>query len=156
MMRLFEFWPLSDQPPKVVAQQACDKIDLGNGKFLAAEDVLEGHFHRLASTTVPVQVGPNLTAAITVLAPGLTPLTELAEEVAHTVPLVQPAPQFRHHLHQALEQTHRQHAAQRMLGTRPPAQVEGSAWGMITLFLIVTVTLLAVITYFKKRQPTTV
>jgi hypothetical protein len=59
-------------------------------------------------------------AAITVLAPDLAPLTELAEEVAGAMPPVQPAAEFRRHLHQALERTHRQHAAQRALGTRRP------------------------------------
>ncbi len=150
MIRLFEFWLLPAQPPKAVDQTA--RIDLGNGNFLEAEDVLEGHFHRLASTTVPVQVNANLTAAITVLAPGLTPLTELAEEVAHTVPLAQPAPQFRYHLHQALEQTHRQQAAQRILGTRPAAQAQGPAWGMITVILMVTITVLGLLAYVQKRQ----
>jgi hypothetical protein len=153
MIRLFEFWQLPAQPPKPVDEAA--RIDLGNGNFLEAEDVLEGHFHRLSSTTVPVQVNANLTAAITVLAPGLTPLTELAEEVAHTVPLAQPAPQFRYHLHQALEQTHRQQAAQRLLGTRP-VQTQGSAWGMITLILMVAVTLLSLFAYLQKRQRRTV
>ena len=150
MIRLFEFWQLPAQPQKAVDQQA--RIDLGNGNFLEAEDVLEGHFHRLASTTVPVQVNANLTAAITVLAPGLTPLTELAEEVAHTVPLAQPAPQFRYHLHQALEQTHRQQAAQRILGTRPAAQAQGPTWGAITLILLAAVAVLGVLVYLQKRQ----
>ncbi|CAN5711245.1 hypothetical protein BH10CHL1_BH10CHL1_08280 [soil metagenome] len=149
MIRLFEFWQLPGQPKKAVDQEA--RIDLGNGNFLEAEDVLEGHFHRLASTTVPVQVNANLTAAITVLAPSLTPLTELAEEVAHTMPQVQPAPQFRYHLHRALEQTHRQQAAQRILGTRPAAQAEGPAWGMLTVILLVAVTLLGVLAYAQKR-----
>ena len=98
-------------------------IDLGDGRILGAEDVLEGHFRRLASRprsqNVHVQVSDDLAAAITVLAPDLAPLTIVAEEVADAVPLVQPAPDFRQHLHQALERTHRQHAAQRTLGTRP-------------------------------------
>jgi hypothetical protein len=98
-------------------------IDLGNGRFLGAEDVLEGHFRRLTTRPrtqhVAVQVGDNLMAAITVLAPDLAPLTMVAEGVAGALPYVQPAPDFRLHLHQALERTHRQHAAQRTLGTRP-------------------------------------
>jgi len=49
-MRLFEFLPWRDPPPVPWA-----KIDLGNGEFLEAEDVLEGHFHRIAATTVPVK-----------------------------------------------------------------------------------------------------
>lgn len=97
-------------------------IDLGDGRTLGAEDVLEGHFRRLSARPrthkVEVQVNDNLIAKIMVLAPDLAPLTELAEEVADVVPPVHPAPEFRHHLHQALERTHRQHQAQRMLGTR--------------------------------------
>lgn len=106
-------------------------IDFGNGATLGPEDVLETHFQRLARSrhartaaprtrtrTVPVQVGDNLVAAIAVLAPHLAPLTELAEDVAETVAPVQPEQTFRDSLHHALEQTHRQHAAQRVLGTR--------------------------------------
>lgn len=147
MFRLFEYFQLGSQP-----QDESERIHLGDGKFLNAEDVLEGHFHRLSSTTVPIQVTRDLTAAITVLAPGLTPLTELAEEVAHTVPLARPTPQFRQDLHKALEQTHRQHTAQRVLGTRPPATVEGTPWGMIVLFAMIVVTLLGALTYMQKRQ----
>jgi hypothetical protein len=117
------------------AQPSAPGIDLGNGRMLGAEDVLEGHYRRMAARFQPqtlvrprqvppepsprrthrvaVQVGDNLVAAITVLAPDLVPLTELAEEVAGVVPPVLPEPQFREHLHQALERTHRQYAAQR-------------------------------------------
>lgn len=99
-------------------------IDLGNGRTLKAEDVLEGHFRRMTTRQrthhVSVQVGDNLLAAIAVLAPDLAPLTLVAEEVAGALPHVQPADDFRLHLHEALERTHRQHAAQRTLGTRPP------------------------------------
>ena len=147
MLRLFAYLPWSDPQPN-----QDQRIHLGNGQFLAAEDVLEGHFHRIALTTVPVQVRPDLTAAITILAPGLTPLTELAEEVAHTVPLVQPTAQFRHDLHKALEQTHRQHAAQRILGTRPRATSEHSSWAVFVLLLMVAVTVLGALTYWQKRQ----
>ena len=62
-------------------------IDLGNGRVLGAEDVLEGHFRRMSahrqpsSRQVAVQVGDNLMVAITVLAPDLAPLTEIAEQV---------------------------------------------------------------------------
>jgi hypothetical protein len=99
-------------------------IDLGNNRFLSPEDVLDGHFRRLSSRTVKIQVENDLQAAITVLAPGLAPLTELASEVAGVVPQVQPDAQFRQDLHRALELTHRQHTAQRKLGTQaeePPS-----------------------------------
>lgn len=96
--------------------------------------------------TVPVQVGDNLVAAITVLAPQLAPLTELAEDVAAQVAPVQPEQAFRTSLHHALEQTHRRHAAQRTLGMRPKTSIErGLAWlwlipvGIATCILLVGV-----------------
>lgn len=150
MLWLFEYFQHGDQPP-----DESQRIHLGNGQFLNAEDVLEGHFHRLSSTTVPIQVTPDLTAAITVLAPGLTPLTEIAEEVAHTVPLAQPTAQFRQDLHKALEQTHRQHTAQRILGTRPPAKTAQTPWGMIVCLVMVAVTLVGALTYYQRRQHAT-
>ena len=103
-------------------------IDLGQGRMLPPEDVLEGHFRRVQAQpraaarpaqTVAVQVRPNLTAAIAVMAPALAPLAAVAEGVSSAVPPVQPTPEFRAHLQQALERTHRQHAAQRCLGARP-------------------------------------
>lgn len=124
-------------------------IDLGNGRMLGAEDVLEGHYRHMAARparrNVPVQVGDHLLAAITVLAPDLAPLTLVAEEVADAMPHVQPAPDFRRHLHQALERTHRQHAAQRTLGTRsstpPPsaALLPSKVAALLTLLLLLVV-----------------
>jgi hypothetical protein len=113
-----QFWRRDEPLPR-------GEVDMGNGRVLGAEDVLEGHFRRVAARRQPstrqvaVQVGDNLTVAIAVLAPDLAPLTEIAEQVSGAVPLVEPEPRFREHLHQALERTHRQHAAQRALGTRP-------------------------------------
>lgn len=124
-------------------------IDLGNGRVLGAEDVLEGHFRRMAARpqtcNVRVQVADNLAAAITVLAPDLAPLTQVAEQVAVAMPHVEPAPDFRLQLHQALERTHRQHAAQRVLGTRPlsqpapPAHSPGRIAALVTLFVVLVV-----------------
>jgi hypothetical protein len=100
-------------------------IDMGNGRMLDAEDVLEGHFRRVTARRQPtshqvvVQVGDNMTAAIAVLAPDLAPLTQVAEQVSGAVPLVQPTAHFRENLHEALERTHRQQSAQRILGMRP-------------------------------------
>lgn len=98
-------------------------VDMGQGRRLGPEDVLDGHFRRMTTQrtrteTVAVQCSDSLTAAITVLAPELTPLTDLAEDLATRVPDVQPEAQFRADLHRALEATHRQHTAQRTLGTR--------------------------------------
>ncbi len=115
------------------------QIDMGNGYFLAPADLLEGHYHRLTTRTVTVQVGPDLQAAITVLAPDLAPLTEVASGVADTMPQVQPQAQFRADLHRALELTHRQHQAQRVLGTRhtPPVarRLSGAWWGVALALL---------------------
>ncbi|NJN81084.1 MAG: hypothetical protein HC802_01545 [Caldilineaceae bacterium] len=112
------------QPPYFRAK-SCEQVDMGNGRSLNAEDFLEGHFSRMAVSTNPdrtrhvsVQVEGDLRAAIAVLAPGLAPLAEVAEEVAMIVPNVRPGLEFRRKLHRALEQTHRQHAAQKALGTR--------------------------------------
>lgn len=95
------------------------QIDLGDGTHLPAEDVLDGHLRRLfRRRTVQVQTDDSLHSAITVLAPDLTPLTDLAEDLVDVVTDVSPEPQFRQDLHRALELTHRQHAAQRTLGTQ--------------------------------------
>ncbi|MDQ3250031.1 MAG: hypothetical protein M3Q45_12600 [Chloroflexota bacterium] len=147
MIRLFNErrWPWA-QPKEL------HKIDLGNGKFLAAADLLEGHFHRLATATVPVQVDRSLTAAITVLAPDLTPLTTLAEEVAQTVLRVQPAPHFRHQLQQALEQTHRQHTAQRVLGTRQAPPPAGVTWLMFSVCVALVITVVGVWRYRQQGR----
>lgn len=126
-------------------------IDLGDGRMLGAEDVLEGHYRRLAARparrNVPVQVGDNLLAAITVLAPDLAPLTLVAEEVADAMPYVQPAPDFRLQLHQALERTHRQHTAQRTLGTRPATPPASAAIPPSKLAALVTLLLLLVVAW---------
>jgi hypothetical protein len=127
-------------------------IDMGNGRVLGAEDVLEGHFRRVAARRQPatrqvaVQVGDNLMAAIAVLAPDLAPLTEVAEQVSSAVPLVEPERHFRENLHQALERTHRQHAAQRALGTRRsaprPKPINPVAWWMVLGGIVATLALL--------------
>lgn len=101
-------------------EQSAPKLDMGQGEALPAEDVLDGHFRRLFRRhTVEVQTDDSLKSAITVLAPDLAPLTDLAEDLADAVPDVQPEEQFRQDLHRALELTHRQHTAQRALGTEP-------------------------------------
>jgi hypothetical protein len=129
-------------------------IDMGHGRTLSVEDVLDGHFRRMTrdamtrtvdARTVEIQVDDQLRAAITVLAPDLSPLAHLAEELADAVHDVRPEPRFRADLHRALEQTHRQHAAQRTLGTRTPVAPKASTrpwWGgglvavLLTLVLV--------------------
>jgi hypothetical protein len=131
--------------------QANRKIDMGNGRFATAADLLEGHFHRLATQTVTVQLKPDLQAAITVVAPELAPLTAVASEVAHAMPQVQPGEQFRQELHRALELTHRQHHAQRILGTRPPAEEMQSSWWLAALLVGVVVALLLGRSLLRRR-----
>lgn len=112
-------------------------VDLGGGRQVAAEDVLEGHFRRMAraghtaqlaqaaqaGSEVRVQLAPGLTGAIRVMAPQLAPLTEVAEELASAFPSVRPAPEFRSELHRALEVAHREHmAARAALAERNAAQ----------------------------------
>jgi hypothetical protein len=126
-------------------------IDMGNGRFLTAEDVLEGHFHRLATKTVQVQVKPDLRAALTILAPDLAPLTEVAEEVAQALPRVQPAAQFRQDLHRALERTHRQHLAQRKLGTRP-VEASSPPWAMLLVIAGIIALLLGLLVYRQNYR----
>lgn len=122
------------------------QIDLGDGSQMAPEDVLDGHLTRLFKRrTVQIQTDDNLRSAITILAPDLAPLTDLAEDLADVVPDVQPEAQFRQDLHRALELTHRQHAAQRLLGTDPyPRDEEGdnrALFAALGLLLLAALTL---------------
>ncbi len=128
-------------------------IDLGGGRVLGAEDVMESHYRRVRSRIYPVavQVSDSLVAAIGVLAPGLAPLTEVAEQMATAVPAVTPEPEFRAHLHEALERTHRQHAAQRMLGTRRVAVRRRSPRGRWLVALVALTGLLLV--WWGNRRP---
>jgi hypothetical protein len=126
-------------------------VDLGNNRFLSPEDVLDGHFRRISSRTVKIQVENDLQSAITVLAPGLAPLTELATEVAGVVPQVQPGVQFRQDLHRALELTHRQHSAQRKLGTQavePPTLI----WRTIAAASLVALVFATFVVYLRSHQ----
>lgn len=123
------------------------RVDMGDGRILGPEDVLEGHWNRLLAQrrtpagarwarTVQVRVPDDINAAIMVMAPDLAPLTELAEEVADALPAVRPEPRFRRDLYAALEQTHRQHSAQRTLGTRletAPASPRRLLWPVMAI-----------------------
>ena len=129
------------------------KIDMGNGRLVSAVDVLEGHYRRLATRTVTVQVQPDLQSAITVVAPELAPLTAVAADVAEALPRVQPTTQFRSELHRALERTHRQQSAQRLLGVQTPDAQSARPWGWI-IGLAVLVCLVAGFVWFRPRpQP---
>lgn len=138
-------------------------IDLGGGHVVKPEDVLEGHFRRLAVASAPVatnstqevhvQVGGNLKAAIRVMAPSLAPLTQIAEELAGKFTTVSPTPQFRNELHRALEAAHRQQIAQRNLGTHPAPRPEGPPtwlWYTVAGAFVTGVTLLLLLT--RRRR----
>lgn len=149
MIRFWGFLQVQDQTALPV-----EKVDLGNGRFVQAEDVLESHFsNRLDTPRLTVHVEGDLNQALTALAPGLASLTELAEEVDQLVPRVQPTPQFRQDLHKALELTHRQHHAQRVLGTRVETPETQTPWTMIALIIVLVVTCVVSVTvYLYKRR----
>ncbi len=135
-------------------------IDLGGGRHLPAEDLLEGHFRRLASTPasqeIQVQVTPNLNAAMRVVAPQLAPLTQIAEEIATTFPSVRPTEEFRRDLQRALEMAHRQQHAQRTLGTQSAPKDEASArwlWWLAVTAAVLIVVLIGLGLRQRKRQP---
>jgi hypothetical protein len=71
------------------------------------------------------------------------------------VPLVEPERQFRENLHQALERTHRQHAAQRVLGTRvAPRPKPTTPIGLWVALLAGVVATVALIVGWRWRQGT--
>ena len=99
-----------------------------------------------------MHVEGDLNKALTALAPGLASLTELAEEVDQAVPRAQPTPQFRQDLQKALELTHKQHHAQRVLGTRvetPEAQIP---WSMLSLVVLLVACTISLTLYLLKRR----
>jgi hypothetical protein len=148
MIRFWGFLQFGDQP-----DAPAEKVDLGNGRFVEAEDVLESHFsNRLDTPRLTVHVEGDLNQALTVLAPGLASLTELAEEVDQLVPRVQPTPQFRHDLHKALELTHRQHHAQRVLGTRVERPEQQRPWTLVAIIVVVAACVVSVTLFLSKRK----
>ena len=134
-------------------------MDMGDGRILAAEDVLEGHSarllanrHRFVPRTLSVQVQDDLSAAITVMAPELAPLADIAEKVAVAVPAVEPAPAFRRNLYEALERTHRQIRNQESLGTRSCADTGyRAAYGWLALSVALCVLSLVGWMFYRRR-----
>lgn len=129
-------WSIAWIMPGGSAPAPMEQIDFGEGHMVSAADLLDGHFQRLAAQPVlptAVTSESHLHTTIAVVAPTLTPLTDLAEEMAQSMPLAQPTPQFRDTLYKALEQTHRQHQAQRILGVQPtPVEPNGpSTWLLV-------------------------
>ena len=148
MIRFWGFLQWSDQPDAPVTP-----VDLGNGCSVKAEDLLDSHFtNRIDAPRLTVHVEGELNKALTALAPGLASLTELAEEVDQAVPRAQPTPQFRQDLQKALELTHKQHHAQRVLGTRvetPEAQIP---WSMLSLVVLLVACTISLTLYLLKRR----
>jgi hypothetical protein len=150
MIRYWGFLQFREQPTLPVIQ-----VDLGNGRFVKAEDLLESHFNnRLDTPSLTVHVEGDLNRALTALAPALASLTELAEEVEQAVPRVQPTPQFRQDLQKALELTHRQHHAQRVLGTRVDTPEAQMPWTIISFMLVIMVCIASASIYLSRRKTT--
>jgi hypothetical protein len=148
MIRFWGFFHMAGQP-----EASAEKVDLGNGHIVKGEDVLDSHFtNRLDTPRLTVHVEGDLNRALTALAPGLASLTELAEKVDEAMPRAQPAPQFRQDLQKALELTHRQHHAQRVLGTRVETAETQISWTMLALLLVVIACTVSVTRYWSKRR----
>jgi hypothetical protein len=138
-------------------------IDLGGGRLLPAEDVLESHFRRMSERTsalqsgtqdVTIEIAPNLNAAIRVVAPKLAPLTEIAEELSHKIGTVTPDTQFRTELHRALEEAHRQLAAQRAAQPQTRWFTSTLLWVAIAGISVALFALSAAALFLRKRTPT--
>ncbi len=144
MIRLWRIEWFERTPP-------IEQVDFGNGHQVSAVDLLDGHFHQLAAqadnitpTSTPLVAAQSASerhAKMALVAPTLTPLTDLAEAMADAVPEAHPTPDFRSTLNKALTETHKQHRAQRTLGIRPTVSNEYNWYN----FLLITV-LMAVIT----------
>lgn len=148
MIRFWGFFHMAGQPELLT-----EKVDLGNGHIVKGEDVLDSHFtNRLDTPRLTVHVEGDLNRALSALAPGLASLTELAEKVDEAVPRAQPAPQFRQDLQKALELTHRQHHAQRVLGTRVETPERQMPWTMLALLLVVVTCTVSLTFYWSKRR----
>lgn len=148
MIRFWGFLQWSDQPDAPVTP-----VDLGNGRSVQAEDLLDSHFtNRIDAPRLTVHVEGDLNRALTALAPGLASLTELAEEVDQAVPRAQPTPQFRQDLQKALELTHKQHHAQRVLGTRVETPEAQMPWSMLSLVVLLVAFTISLMLYLRKRR----
>lgn len=133
-------------------------IDLGGGRFVPAEDLLEGHFRRMALPVaapvqaasvqnVRVQVNADTSAAIRVVAPSLAPLTQVAEELAARLTSVKPTPQFRADLHRALEAELRR----RVEADAAPSEPR-SAWAWLAAAIITALGLAGIALWLLRRR----
>ena len=165
-------------------------IDLGNGSFLDAPDVLDGHFRRLVQSSCVITADANmesisaevlsfeeqaqniagapvaqddknadLTGAVSTLAPDLAPLAYLANDLARTVPQIEPEPEFRRDLLQKLEAAHQQMREDGYTGSR--CTEDGYAvvlWHYVSEHYVLTgipviVGLIACARYFYAKEP---
>ena len=130
-----------------------EQVDFGNWYFVSADDLLDGHFQQLTANTeeslsLPTSpLDPELHRKIENVAPQLTPLTDLAENVAETIPEAHPTVHFRTTLNKALTETHRQHSAQRTIGIRPATPQSNEWQSIIIVGLILTVITFGVALY---------
>lgn len=148
MIHFWGFFQWDDQ-----ATISIEPVDLGNGHAVKAEDLLDSHFtNRIDAPRLTLHVEGDLNKALTALAPGLASLTELAEEVDQAVPRAQPTPQFRQDLQKALELTHKQHHAQRVLGTRVETPAPQTTWSMIALLVLLMACTFSITVYWMKRR----
>lgn len=136
-----------------------EEVDFGFGQHVSAADLLDGHFHQLTATSESSAPAAQQAQArhtiIEVVAPTLTPLTDLAETVAQTIPEAHPTDHFRSTLNKALTETHRQHSAQRTLGIRP-TRPEPRDWQSIFLVtLLLTVITFGVALYGQRSNGST-
>ncbi|MCB0065038.1 MAG: hypothetical protein KDE19_23100, partial [Caldilineaceae bacterium] len=83
MLRLWRLEWFERTPP-------IEQVDFGNGRQVSAVDLLEGHARYLNKRERSTQFDAHPT--INTVAPTLTPLTDLAAEVAHTLPDAEPTP----------------------------------------------------------------
>lgn len=134
-----------------------EEVDFGCGYKISAADLVDGHAERLTSRTKQLRsdeasVNGELGDAIDRVAPTIKPLTDLAEEVAHTLPDAEPTAYFRDTLNKALTQTHRQHHAQQILGIRPTA-VEEQGWrSWFVVSFVLTVVSLSVVGFYRRCE----
>ena len=146
-------WPW--RRPKTISA-----IDLGGGRLVPPEDLLEGHFHRLTQPVNPqpathaqrgqdvsVQVSPDMRATIRVVAPTLAPLAQLAEELIARLTFVKPTPQFRADLQRALEDELR-----RRLGEEESSPAPRSAASMLAAPLLTTLGLAGLVPWILRRR----
>lgn len=139
--------------------QFATAVDLGGGRMVSAEDIVDGHAQRLHKETrheADKSTSTNLTNAVRTVAPELAPLTDLAQKIADQSTKAQPDGKFRSDLQQALESTYRQQHVRRKLGLQLAAQKDPLWWqspwllGAVLVVMVVALRLL----YRQSRRAT--